>query len=175
MYDAPVENTAAWYVIYTKPRQEERADSNLRAWKVETFAPKIKERCVNQFTGKATFVTRHLFPRYIFARFNAAVLLHKVYFTRGVQNVVSFSNRPSPVADSIIELIKLRQEADGFIRLNSDLMPGDKVKIQVGPLQNFTGVFESRSTQEERVSILLTTVSYQARVIIEQKALRKVS
>jgi transcriptional antiterminator RfaH len=175
MYDAPIENTAAWYVIYTKPKQEERADSNLRAWKVETFAPKIKERYINKFTGKTTFVMRHLFPRYIFARFNADVLLHKVYFTRGVQNVVSFSNKPSPVSDSIIELIKLRKGADGFIRLNDDLMPGDKVQIHTGPLQNFTGVFEGRTTQEGRVSILLTTLSYQARAIIEQEALRKVS
>jgi transcriptional antiterminator RfaH len=175
MWDKARENTASWYAVYTKPKQEERVDCNLRAWQVETFAPKIKERQVNQFSGKATYVTRHLFPKYIFARFDADVLLHKIHFTRGVQYIVSFSGKPTPVDDDIIDLIKARQGADGFVRLNDDLVPGDKVKIHKSPLQNFTGVFESKSTQEGRVSILLTAVSYQARVIIEQEALRKVS
>jgi len=38
------ENSLRWYVIYTHPKQEERVDKNLRAWQVETFFPKIKER-----------------------------------------------------------------------------------------------------------------------------------
>jgi hypothetical protein len=35
-----------WYAVSTKPRQEKRAESNLHASRVETFAPRVKERRV---------------------------------------------------------------------------------------------------------------------------------
>lgn len=164
-----------WYAIHTKPKQEERAESNLRAWHVETFAPKIRDRRYNQFTGKAIYVTKPLFPRYIFARFDAGTLLHKVIFTRGVQNVVCTDGWPTLVEDEIIGMIRAREDKDGFIRLGEDLRRGDKVLISGGPLRNFVGVFEGKLKGEERASILLTTVSYQNRVLLELNTLRKVS
>lgn len=169
-YDMP-----CWYVIYAKPQQEDRADSNLRAWHVETFAPKIKDRHYNKYTGKVTYVTKPLFPRYIFARFRAAELWHKVSFTRGVHSVVCMGGRPNPVDDEIIEMIKSQKGADGFIRTDKVLRPGDKVMISEGPLRNLIGIFEGRFKDDERVSILLTTVNYQSRVVIERESIRKAS
>ncbi len=45
-----------WYAIQTKPKQESRAECNLRAWNVETFVPKIRERRFNLAFGKPTYV-----------------------------------------------------------------------------------------------------------------------
>ena len=73
-----------WYALQTHSLQEERAAENLNAWGVETFAPKYKERRSNQYTGRAVYFSRSLFPRYMFARFDAGRLLRKVWFTRGV-------------------------------------------------------------------------------------------
>ncbi len=164
-----------WYAIHTKPKQEDRAECNLRAWHVETFAPKIRACRTNQYTGKATYVTKPLFPRYIFSRFVAGTLLHKVSFTRGVQGVVCIDGWPSRVDDEIIEMIQSRKDSDGFIRIGEELCHGDKVMISEGPLRNFSGVFEGKLKDEERASILLTTVSYQNRVLIELGALKKIS
>ena len=37
-------NTSArWYAIHTKPLQEERTEQTLRAWRVETYAPRVWE------------------------------------------------------------------------------------------------------------------------------------
>lgn len=47
-----LEERPAWYAIYTKPMAESRVDSNLRAWQLETLAPKIKVRHDYEFTGK---------------------------------------------------------------------------------------------------------------------------
>ncbi|MBA3804366.1 MAG: hypothetical protein H0X14_01445, partial [Acidobacteria bacterium] len=58
---------------------ESRVESNLRAWRLETFAPKNKARRDNQFTSKPVYVTRPLFPRYIFAKFKLSDLMHNVY------------------------------------------------------------------------------------------------
>jgi transcriptional antiterminator RfaH len=163
-----------WYAIHTNPKQENRADCNLRAWHIETFAPKIRDRRYNRYTGKATYVTKPLFPGYIFARFDAGALLHKISFTRGVQRVVSIDGWPTPINDEIIEMIQSREDSDGFIRIGEELRHGDKVMISEGPLRNFIGVFEAKLKDEERASILLNTVSYQNRVLIELGALKKI-
>ncbi len=167
-FDAP-----AWYVLQTKPKQETRAYNNLTAWNVETFNPKIKEWRRNNFTGKLTLVVKPLFTNYIFARFRADRLLHKVCFTRGVHRVVSFGNAPKAVDDEIIALLHSREDADGFIRTEDEFVEGDRVVIKDGPLKDFVGVFQKEMKAPARVDILLSTVSYQAHVQIEKGRIRK--
>lgn len=162
----------SWYTIHTKPREEERATSNLVAWNIETFAPMIKECRRNQFTGKPTYFAKPLFPSYIFARFYPDSL-RKIRFTRGVQNVVGFGGQIAPVDDATIELLRSRIALDGFARIGEEFRAGDKVLINDGPLRNLYGVFERQLEDEERVSILLTTLNYQARVTIEKNCISK--
>jgi transcriptional antiterminator RfaH len=164
-----------WYAIRTKPNQEDRADANLRAWGVETVAPKWIDRRVNEFSSKVTHITRPLFPGYIFARFAANELLHKVIYTRGVNNVVCFAGLPVPVDDEAIELLRSRSGDDGFVRLHDELSPGDKVIIKDGPFRNLSGVFDKNQKDAERVSILLTAIKYQNRVMIDRGLLKKVA
>lgn len=78
--DAVVDHVPQWYVVHTNPKQEDRAYSNLRSWGVETMHPKMKARRVNEFTGALSYVTKPLFPRYIFAKFNASKQLAKISF-----------------------------------------------------------------------------------------------
>ena len=61
------------------------------------FNPKTKERRYNQFVNAPTYVTKPLFPRYIFAQFKVDDLYHKVRFNRGVYSVVSFGEGPTPI------------------------------------------------------------------------------
>lgn len=174
MHGGQTDYLPCWYAIHTKPRQEDRAESNLSAWGLEIFAPKIRERNFNAYTGRATFVIKPLFSRYIFARFKASELLHKVHFTRGVQGVVSFDGKPSPIDEDIIRVIQSRRGADGLIHMGEDLRPGDKVIIGEGPLRSFVGIFDGYCKDEERVSILLTTVSFQSHAIVERQSIRRV-
>lgn len=163
-----LEERPAWYVIYTKPMAENRVESNLRAWQLETFAPKIKARRDNQFTGKPVYVTRPLFSRYTFARFKLSGLMHKVIFTKGVQNIVSFGGHPAVIDDQIVELIKSQVDNQGYVRMDA-LRPGDKVVIKGGPFKDLAGIFDSSLKDHERVSILLTTVSFQNRIVVERE------
>jgi transcriptional antiterminator RfaH len=164
-----------WYAIHTHPNQEERANSNLNAWKVETFAPKIRVRRFNQFTGAASYVLRPLFSRYIFARFDSNNSLHKIHFTRGVHSVVSFGGFPSPVDDEIIALIRSRVDENWVLREDDDLTSGDKVLIEDGPLKGFMGVFERRLKATDRILILLSAIKYQGHVVVSREAIRKVA
>lgn len=163
-----------WYAIHTHLKQEKRVESNLRAWNVETFYPKTKERVLNQFSGAATYRIKSLFPRYLFACFRADQLLHNVRFTRGVQSVVSFGGIPIPVDDEIIEFFQLQTDDDGLIQIVEQFKPGDKVVMKSGILNNLVGIFEREMNDSERVVILLATINYQGHVIVERESIRKV-
>lgn len=160
-------NVARWYVIYTKTNEEDRVDRNLVAWGLETFYPRIKKKQLNEFTGKATYFSRPLFPRYIFARFEAEKLLHKVSNSRGVQRVLGIDYVPVPVDDEIVALIQLRVAEDGFVNLDEPLTHGDEVRIN-GSWQGINGVFDRTMKDKSRVMILLTAINYQASLVVER-------
>jgi hypothetical protein len=42
MITESTEDVSRWYVVQTKSKQEERVNSNLRAWGVETLNPKVR-------------------------------------------------------------------------------------------------------------------------------------
>ena len=150
-------NADFWYAIHTKPCQEERTVENLMAWEIETMVPWLAKR--RGFGSK-----QPLFPSYVFARFDAAQMLHKISFTRGVSYVVSFGGAPAVIAEDIIDAIRSRMNEQGIVRLVPSVRPGDSVVIQSGPLQNFVGVFENELTGSERIQILLTSVAFSVRV-----------
>lgn len=162
-----------WYAVYTKPKEEERADCNLRAWGVKTFTPKIKEHRRSRGYRNATNVIKHLFPRYIFAQFISNAELHKVNYTRGVCNVVGFGEKPCPVDDIIIETIQSQMGEEGFIQFGQDIHKGEKVMIQDGPFESLNGTVEREMRDSDRLVVLLSSVSYQGRLIIEKALVKK--
>jgi transcription elongation factor/antiterminator RfaH len=162
-----------WYALNTHPKQEERAEANLRAWNVETFSPMTSESRTNPFGGKAPMIVKPLFPNYIFARFNTSGMLHKICFTRGVRSVVSFGHEPAVVDEEIIAFIKSQVQADGLIKIGEPLRTGDRVVIKDGPLKHLSGIFQSHIKGTARVMILLTAVNYQGRAVIDQAQVRK--
>ena len=162
-----------WYVVHTNPKQEERANSNLVAWGVETLNPKLKARRHNEFTGIPTYITQPLFPRYLFAKFNAREQLSKILFTRGVHNVVCFGDSPACVSEEILDVIRERIDQNGFVKASNDLKPGDKVVISAGPLRNLTGVFEREVKGSDRISILLTAIGYQGHCVVERDLIKR--
>ncbi|HYY41857.1 MAG TPA: transcription termination/antitermination NusG family protein [Pyrinomonadaceae bacterium] len=163
-----------WYAVQTKAQQEERAESNLRAWNVETFAPRVRERRRGYYTGQAGYLIKSLFPRYIFARFDMHTLLHKVNFTRGVQSVVCFGGVPVPVEDEVLAIMQARLDADGFITIGEELKVGDRVMIQAGVFKNFIGIFEREVGERDRIRILLDTINYRSQITLDRAQVKKV-
>ena len=58
-------------LAYREQRTAALVAERLRAWGIEIFAPKYREGRYNQFTNTSTYVSNPLFPRYVFARFDA--------------------------------------------------------------------------------------------------------
>lgn len=169
-----IREPACWYVLHTKSNQEARAASNLRAWNVEIFSPHIKTFRRNQYTGKPTNVIKPLFSRYIFARFEAESMLHKIRNTRGICGVVSFGGGPTPVNDEIINLIQLRMTQDSFVRLDEEYSSGEELMIKDGPFKGMAGIFNHLTKSADRVMMLLSAVNYQVQIVVERELIRKV-
>jgi transcriptional antiterminator RfaH len=174
MKDQRASNDPHWYLIHTHPKQEERAEGNLMSFGVETLAPRLKERRLNSYTGKAVCHVKPLFPSYIFAKFRIDDLYSKVRYPRGIRRLVSFGDEPAVIDEEIITVIRSRVAEDGFAMIAEDLKPGDDVIISDGPFKNFAGVFEREMKGPDRVRILLQTVSYQAHIEIEREMVWKI-
>lgn len=123
------DDTARRYAIYTNPKRERRADENLRAWSVITFAPWVRQL---KSVRPPSYARKPLFARYILARFNATESLHAVRFTRGVRALVSFGGEPAPISDDAIGWIQSHVGEDGYIDLIEEFQPGDRVRVTGG-------------------------------------------
>lgn len=168
-----VDSHSTWYVLQTKPLQEDRAESNLIAWGVETLLPRVWVA-----RGSARGVRpgpQPLFPSYLFASFDAGSMLAKIRYTRGIIRILGTADGPTAVDAAIIALIRSRIAGDGYVSLVSTLKPGDRVRIAAGPLKDFVGVFESMTKPSQRVRLLLAAVTGQMRVVVDGTVVEKVS
>lgn len=168
-------NYPQWYVVQTKPQQELRANSNLNSFGVKTFFPQVVTKHGGKNGSKQKCQTKPLFPRYLFVNFNATEMLQKIKYTRGIQKIVSYGDLPCIVDEELIKVIKAHREDDGYIHLEKDIIkPGDRVLINKPHFHDFVGIFEHETKDKDRVSILLTTVSYQVHVILNKDDLQKI-
>lgn len=161
----------SWHVLRTKPRQERRAQENLKAWGLETLLPVLPERRRHPRSDSL----RVLFPSYIFCRF-PALLFDKVKFTYGISYIVGFGGSPAVVDQDIIDELQARMDPHGTVHEAEacGLKNGDKVMIKEGPFANFVGVFERDLPGSERVRILLNTVTMRTSVELPGSEVRKV-
>jgi transcriptional antiterminator RfaH len=160
-----------WYVLQTKPKQEARAEANLRRWGLETFAPLLREHRRLSRASTLPYRAAPLFPGYVFARFDADVLLSKVRLTRGVSRVVDFGGHATPIDDAVIGLIRGRLDESGYVSLEPP-RSGDVVEIIDGPLRSMEGIFERHLQGQDRVVILLASVACRAHVEVETSFIR---
>jgi transcriptional antiterminator RfaH len=160
-----------WYVVHAKPKQEQRADENLRAWGLETLAPRLRELRLARAARTPVVSVTPLFPGYLFAWFNPVTHLAKVRLTRGVHSVIGFGECATPVDDSLMDMIRSRIQPDGYVH-PAEPRPGDPIEIIAGPLRSLHGVFEHHLNGEERVAILLTNIQAAARVQVPRTFIR---
>ena len=155
----------AWYAIQTRPKQESRADANLRGLGVETFFPQAH---MTPTAGGRALRIGPLFPRYLFVRCDVAAMAAKIRYTRGVARILSNALGPTPVDDAIVDAIRDRLADDGLVALDTAFAAGDHVRITAGPFSGFAGIFQNTMGPSDRVALLLTAVHAAVRVMVER-------
>src|SRR3990172_11400716 len=97
-----------WYLLYTKPKNEDPVSKRLLDNGFEVFAPKIKER--KYLRRKIQDTTTHLFPCYVFVRLDLMKDYRLVKYTRGGRRLVGSENAPTAVPEEIIKAIRDRED-----------------------------------------------------------------
>jgi transcriptional antiterminator RfaH len=166
------DNRLPWFAVQTQPRRESAAEGTLRRLGISVFLPRYRERAI--LHGYRCDVVRPLFSGYLFAAFDPAESLRMVHYAHGVRAVVMFGGEPASVPVALLTAIEARMQ-DGYVRLAPPaLSVGQRVEIIAGPLAGMTGIFQADTSRAERVAILLDTLQYNARVVLDRIAVRAV-
>jgi transcription elongation factor/antiterminator RfaH len=159
-----------WFAIQTKPCREDLAAMNIRRLGLDVFLPKVNHtRVIN---GVARTSSKPLFRSYFFVRFCPRTFQHLIQFARGVRRIVGTGNTALPVDEEIIQLIRARISST-VEEPHTGLRMGERVVIKEGPLQGLEGVLINEYDDQQRVHVLLHTIEFQAKVLIEKWKLRR--
>jgi transcriptional antiterminator RfaH len=155
-----------WYLVYAKPRQEELAHANLERQGYEIYLPLIRQ--ARRRLGRRVIRIEPMFPRYLFIHLDTETdNWAPIRSTFGVSKLVRFGPEPSPVPDDLVAAIRRRDDKSGVqdIALH-EFKPGERVRVEEGPLMGYEGVFLARTSQE-RVLVLLDIVGREARTKLD--------
>jgi transcriptional antiterminator RfaH len=152
-----------WYVIHTKPRQEQLAAENLLRQSYRVYFPKIKQ--VKRNRGRLHAQLEPLFPRYIFLQPDSAThSISPVRSTFGVSTLVRFGHEPAVIRAETMRAI-CEFEARRNAARDEDIspfQPGVRVHIVDGPLAGMEGLISSVS--HERIVVLMQLLGQDTRV-----------
>jgi transcriptional antiterminator RfaH len=145
----------SWYVIRSKPNKEDFLSSQLTAYGIQVFYPRIRVKTVNPRARKV----KPYFPSYLFVHVNLEeVSPSTLHWMPGAVNLVSFDGQPAPVPDTLISAVERQIDQINASQENmlNGLKPGDPVLIQGGPFAGYEAIFDGRISGRERVRVLLT-------------------
>jgi len=156
-----------WFVAHTRPHAEAKATAHLARQGFQTYFPRYLKR--RRHARKIETVAAPLFPRYLFVAVDMSVQRWRsIYSTVGVARLVSNGDEPTPVPDGIVEAFKGREDANGFIKLESrpPFRAGDKIRVLDGAFSSCLGLFEGMA-ERERIAILLDLLGRKVRVVLD--------
>lgn len=151
----------SWYLVHTKPRQEQRALVNLMDQHFECWMPRLRRQQLVQ--QRLVSVEEPLFPRYLFIKVDDSVSWSPVKSTPGVTTIVRFGGVPGRVPDEIVAAL----QAEESLRLQQPVKPkfakGQAVNITAGPFAGVSAVFDMQDG-EARALVLIELLSRPARL-----------
>jgi transcription elongation factor/antiterminator RfaH len=168
-----LDDSKLWYVIQTKPGDEDRVKTNLHNQEIETFLPLLE--AYQYCSGKMVQRIKPLFPNYLFAKLDLELHYYKVKWTRGVSKILRSGNEPVPISGKVIQAIKERSGKDNLVKLENELKDGDVIQVTSGPLKSLRGVFEKVMSSKGRVKILLSLIGVDIPVQISRWQIKKVA
>ncbi len=167
---APISSTLTWYLIYTKPRQEAIALTNLSRQGFECYLPMLKVEKIRQ--RKTALVAETMFPRYLFIRLDTSGTGQSwspIRSTLGVNKMVTFGGHPAKVDSPLIDHIRFRETSHTAQPM---FAPGEHVVVADGPFTGLEAIYQTTDA-ERRSMILLEMLSKPMPMRIDTASLRK--
>jgi transcriptional antiterminator RfaH len=155
-----------WFVVHTKPNEEERAYHHLARQGFSVYLPKFLK--TRRHARKVEVAVRPLFPRYLFVALDLAQdRWRSIQSTFGVVGLVMSGERPLPLAAEAVDAIRAREDGRGYITLGlpAGLGVGSRIKILDGVFAEHGGVLD-RVADQRRVAVLVHLLGRQVRVFV---------
>ena len=165
-----------WYVVLTKPKQEDRAEEHLKAQGGEVFLPRIQLE--KMLKGKRVNVEEPLFPGYLFVNVEGCEqLVGSIRSTRGVRQLLKFGLEPLEMRSGLISDLrsrccnKLENQSERSANKQAVFQHGQKVEITKGPFKDYQAIFK-QFDGERRAIILLNLLNQQQELLVELEQLQ---
>lgn len=163
-------STLSWYLVHTKPRQEEIALANLQRQGYDCYLPQMRIERVRR--RKAEVTTEPMFPRYLFIRLDSSdqgKSWSPIRSTLGVSQLVHFGARAAKVDDTLVDLLRQRERV---LPTEAMFNSGDSVVIADGPFAGIKAIYQTADA-ERRAFILLEILAKPVSMHIDAGRLRK--
>jgi len=163
-------STLSWYLVHTKPRQEEIALANLQRQGYECYLPQMRIERVRR--RKAEVATEPMFPRYLFIRLDSSdqgKSWSPIRSTLGVSQLVHFGARAARVDDTLVDLLRQRERT---LPTEAMFHSGDSVVIADGPFAGIEAIYQTADA-DRRAFILLEILAKPVSMHIDAGRLRK--
>jgi transcriptional antiterminator RfaH len=160
-----------WFLVQTKPKQEDRAVENLELQGVNAFCPKVFVEKLSR--GKRKVTKEVLFPNYLFVQIdqdNVSAL--SVNYTRGVNRIISFGNKPSAVPDELIAQLKQRVDQNNNSMITDLPEQGEQLQVLDGPFRGLNAIF-SQIDGDSRAIVLITILSQKVKAVLPLASLSR--
>jgi transcriptional antiterminator RfaH len=140
----------AWYAVFTKPRQEQRALENLSRQAYDCLLP---QWTVERLRGhKLVAVREPIFSRYLFIRLSHTVQdWSPIRSTRGVVSLVSFGGRPAVLADELVQAVRTLSQQ---LPRQTLFAPDSPVTVQQGPFAGIQGLYQCQDGHERALVLI---------------------
>jgi len=156
-----------WYLLNTKPRNEQRAYENIQSQGYEAFYPTYQNSRLVK--GRRTEKIEALFPGYLFVNTdNEHANFNALRSTRGIYDFVRFGGKIAEVSKQLIQQLKnnLAQLQHSAAENSSHkLKRGDAVMITEGSFKGLQAIFEVEDGLERSV-IFISLLAKQTKLTL---------
>jgi transcription elongation factor/antiterminator RfaH len=162
---ATLDDRERWYVAYTRPRCEARAQVQLENQGFRAFLPRRQQTI--RHARKLTSVLAPFFPRYLFVVLDLTrQRWRSVSSTVGVAGLVMQGDLPQPVPRGVVETLVASSDALGLLQLRQQLTVGGTVRLAAGPFAERLAILD-RLDDSGRIRVLLDILGRQVLVSTE--------
>lgn len=162
-----------WYVVQTKPRQEQRALLNLERQGYPCYLPM---RSIKRLRSRlSTTESEPLFKNYLFIQLDlssSGKSWAPIRSTLGVSRLVSFGSEPLRVDPDLIDIIQNYESNLAEAEPEPLFAMGQKVQVTDGPFKGIEAVFQLEDG-DARSIVLIDILGKQTRLQVLTSSLCK--
>jgi transcription antitermination factor NusG len=165
-----VDDSCAWYVLYTRHQHEKTVAQILTSKGFEILLPLYST--ARRWKDRTKLLSLPLFPCYVFLR-GALKRRLDIMMTPGVHSILSVAGQPEAVPPAEIEAIRCVVERGAPVEPHPFLNCGDWVRVKCGPLMGIQGILV-RKKNLYRLVISIEIIGRSAAVEVDASMVERV-